>query len=143
MHTTAFWLHFPAEFLRTFPQLSAAEIQNSLVAAGNLMKTIAALLLMCDARDISLSLTDDTAKASGIWEPDLFLYDNYPGGIGHRQPLFTARERHSKARWIWCVPARARLAVRAVWARSAKWGSRGRKMHVRCLRRCFRKSLLG
>jgi len=93
MHTTAFWLRFPAEFLRTFPQLSAAEIQNSLVAAGNLMKTIAALLLMCDARDISLSLTDDTAKASGIWEPDLFLYDNYPGGIGHSQPLFTARER--------------------------------------------------
>lgn len=93
MHTTAFWLHFPAEFLRTFPKLSAAEIQNSLVAAGNLMKTIAALLLMCDARDISLSLTDDAANINGIWEPDLFLYDNYPGGIGHSQPLFALRDR--------------------------------------------------
>jgi DEAD/DEAH box helicase domain-containing protein len=86
-------LHFPAEFLRTFPKLSAAEIQNSLVAAGNLMKTIAALLLMCDARDISLSLTDDAANINGIWEPDLFLYDNYPGGIGHSQPLFALRDR--------------------------------------------------
>jgi DEAD/DEAH box helicase domain-containing protein len=92
MHTTAFWLHFPADFLRMFPELSSTEIQNSLVAAGNLMKTIAALLLMCDARDISLSLTD-SAQTSGAWEPDLFLYDNYPGGIGHSQPLFTLRDR--------------------------------------------------
>jgi DEAD/DEAH box helicase domain-containing protein len=93
MHTTAFWLHFPAEFLRTFPKLSAAEIQNSLVAAGNLMKTIAALLLMCDARDISLSLNDDAANINVILEPDLILYDNYPGGIGHSQPLFALRDR--------------------------------------------------
>ena len=93
MHTTAFWLHFPAEFLRAFSERSTAEIQNALVAAGNLMKTIAALLLMCDARDISLSLADDAAKTNGIWEPNLFLYDNYPGGIGHSQPLFELRNR--------------------------------------------------
>ncbi|HJY07006.1 MAG TPA: Zn-binding domain-containing protein, partial [Bryobacteraceae bacterium] len=93
MHTTAFWLHFPAEFLRAFSERSTAEIQNALVAAGNLMKTIAALLLMCDARDISLSLADDAAKTNGIWEPNLFLYDNYPGGIGHSKPLFELRNR--------------------------------------------------
>ncbi len=35
MHTTAFWLHFPAEFLKMFPTLSPVEFQNGLVAAGN------------------------------------------------------------------------------------------------------------
>jgi DEAD/DEAH box helicase domain-containing protein len=91
MHTTAFWLHFPAEFLQSFPNLSPVEFQNALVAAGNVMRAIAALLLMCDARDLSLAFTENVNRDGGVWEPDLFLYDNYPGGIGHSQPLFKLR----------------------------------------------------
>ena len=91
MHTTAFWLHFPAEFLKSFPNLSPVEFQNALVAAGNVMRAIAALLLMCDGRDLSLAFTENVNREGGVWEPDLFLYDNYPGGIGHSQPLFKLR----------------------------------------------------
>jgi DEAD/DEAH box helicase domain-containing protein len=91
MHTTAFWLHLPSEFLSKL-NLSPLEIQNGLVAAGNLMKTIAALLLMCDDRDLAFSITDHAAQA-GLWEPDLFLYDRFPGGIGHSQPLFEMRHK--------------------------------------------------
>ncbi len=43
---------------------------------------------MCDARDLSLAFTEHLVRDGGVWEPDLFLYDNYPGGIGHSQPLF-------------------------------------------------------
>jgi DEAD/DEAH box helicase domain-containing protein len=91
MHTTAFWLHLPSEFLAEL-KLSPLEMQNGLVAAGNLMKTIGALLLMCDDRDLALSITDHAAQ-TGVWEPDLFLYDRFPGGIGHSQPLFEMRQK--------------------------------------------------
>jgi DEAD/DEAH box helicase domain-containing protein len=88
MHTTAFWLHFPAEFLKSFPNFTPVEFQNALVAAANVMKTIAALTLMCDARDLSLAFTEHVNREGSVWEPNLFLYDNYPGGIGHSRPLF-------------------------------------------------------
>jgi DEAD/DEAH box helicase domain-containing protein len=92
MHTTAFWIHLPLQFLSKL-NLSSLEVQNGLVAAGNLAKTIAALLLMCDDRDLAISFTEHAAAQTGTWEPDLFLYDRFPGGIGHSQPLFEMRER--------------------------------------------------
>jgi DEAD/DEAH box helicase domain-containing protein len=63
------------------------------IAVGNLLKTIGALLLMCDVRDLSLAITENIAGTQAAWEPNLFLYDNYPSGIGHSQPLFTMRDR--------------------------------------------------
>jgi DEAD/DEAH box helicase domain-containing protein len=89
MHTTAFWVHLNSTFLSQL-KLSSLEIQNGLVACANLMKTIATLLLMCDDHDLGVSITEHVAAARA-WEPDLFLYDCYPGGIGHSQPLFEMR----------------------------------------------------
>jgi DEAD/DEAH box helicase domain-containing protein len=57
------------------------------------MRTVAALLLMCDPRDLGLAITEDISSAGGRFEPDLFLYDNYPGGIGQSQPLFQLRAK--------------------------------------------------
>jgi DEAD/DEAH box helicase domain-containing protein len=91
MHTTAFWIHFSTKSFARFPGVSPVELQNAIVAAGNLLKTIAALLLMCDVRDLSLAITENVAGTGAAWEPDLFLYDNYPCGIGHSQPLFEMR----------------------------------------------------
>ncbi len=91
MHTTAFWLHFPEAFLQQFPDLSPTEKQNGLTGMGNVLRTVAALLLMCDPRDLGLAITDDSSQPGQAWEPDLFLYDNYPGGIGQSAPLFRIR----------------------------------------------------
>ncbi len=91
MHTTAFWLHFPSAFLRRFPDLSPTELQNGVVALGNVLRTVAALLLMCDPRDLGVAITDDISAAGTEFEPNLFLYDNYPGGIGQSEPLFRMR----------------------------------------------------
>ena len=86
MHTTAFWLHFPETFLAKFPDLTPAEKQNGLVALGALLKTIGALLVMCDPHDLGVSLTEDIGGKT--FEPNLYLYDNFPGGIGQSAALF-------------------------------------------------------
>jgi len=88
MHTTSFWLHFPAAFLAQFPDLAPAERQSGLAGLGNALRTVASLLLMCDPRDLGIALTEDVSGGLTAFEPDLFLYDAYPGGIGQSAPLF-------------------------------------------------------
>ena len=87
MHTTAFWLHFPADFLERFPDLTPTERTNGLTGLGNVLRAVAALLLMCDARDLGVALTEDPGCGLTAFEPNLYLYDNYPGGIGQSAPL--------------------------------------------------------
>jgi len=93
MHTTAFWLHFPEVFLAQFEDLTPTEKQNGLVGLANVLRTVASLLLMCDPRDLGVAITEDIAKTQGRWEPDLFLYDCYPGGIGLSAPLYKLTTR--------------------------------------------------
>jgi DEAD/DEAH box helicase domain-containing protein len=88
MHTTAFWLHFPATFLARFPDLSPTEKQGGLVGLAALLRTVGALHVMCDPRDLGISITEDIAGSVQVFEPNLYLYDNYPGGIGQSAALF-------------------------------------------------------
>jgi len=88
MHTTAYWLHFPADFLARFPDLTKTEKLNGLTGLANVLRTVAALLLMSDPRDLGVAITEDILKAPRTFEPELFLFDRYPGGIGQSQPLF-------------------------------------------------------
>ncbi len=93
MHTTAFWLHFPSAFLARFPDLSPTDKQAGLVGLGNTFRAVAALLLMSDPRDLGVAITEDVTGSMAMWEPDLFVYDNYAGGVGLSAPLhkMTAR----------------------------------------------------
>jgi DEAD/DEAH box helicase domain-containing protein len=86
MHTTAFWLHFPAPFLGQFDDLTPTEKQNGLTGLGNALRSMAALRLMCDPRDLGVAL--GTAPPPSPFEPDLYVYDNYPGGVGQSAPLY-------------------------------------------------------
>ena len=88
MHTTAFWLHFPAPFLAQFTELTVTQKQNGLIGLGNALSTIASMLLMCDPRDLGLAVTEDLSGGLLAWEPNLYLYDNYPGGVGQSAPLY-------------------------------------------------------
>ena len=45
---------------------------------------------MCDPRDLGVSITEDIAGLK-TFEPNLYLYDNYPGGIGQSAALFRLR----------------------------------------------------
>ena len=93
MHTTAFWLHFPESFLARFPDLTPTEKQNGLTGLANVLRTVAALLLMCDPHDLGIAFTENISKGTRSYEPDLFLFDSYPGGIGQSQPLFKLSDK--------------------------------------------------
>ena len=84
MHTTAFWLHFPAEFMARFPDLTPDEKRSGLAGLGNALRTVAALLLMCDPRDLGVAFGE---------QPNLYLYDCYPGGVGLSAPLHRMADR--------------------------------------------------
>jgi DEAD/DEAH box helicase domain-containing protein len=48
---------------------------------------------MCDPRDLGVSITEDVAGSLAVFEPNLYLYDNYPGGIGQSAALYKLAPR--------------------------------------------------
>lgn len=88
MHTTAFWLHFTAGFFAEFEGYSTTDLQDALRGLGTVLQTIATVLLLSDPHDLAVAVLDDSQKMSCAFEPDVVLYDNYPGGIGQSDPLF-------------------------------------------------------
>lgn len=93
MHTTAFWLHFPAAFLEAMSEYTPSERQNGLSGLGNAFRTVASLLLMCDPRDLGVAMTEDLSGGLLAWEPNLYLYDSYSGGVGLSAPLYRLSDR--------------------------------------------------
>ena len=89
MHTTAFWLHFPAAFLARFADFTPTEKQSGITGLGNALRTVAALLLMCDPRDLGVALSEEIAGGLEVFEPNLYLYDSIPAA--------SARARRSTA----------------------------------------------
>ncbi len=81
MHTTSYWLTIPAVVMRLLPY-APDDRRDGVLGLSFAMKQIAQLLLMCDSHDIGLSI--DTEAQS----PRVFIYDNYPGGIGFSEPLY-------------------------------------------------------
>jgi DEAD/DEAH box helicase domain-containing protein len=81
MHTTSYWLTIPADVMALLP-FAADDRRDGIVGLSFAMRQLAQLLLMCDGHDIGISI--DTEDQS----PRIFVYDNYPGGIGFSEPLF-------------------------------------------------------
>ncbi len=84
MHTTSYWLTVPADVMASLPY-AADDRRDGVVGLAFAMRQMAQLLLMCDRHDIGISI--DTGEET-VRTPRLFVYDNYPGGIGFSQPLF-------------------------------------------------------
>ena len=89
MHTSAYWLSLSREFLEALPYPPAAR-QNGVVALCNALRTMATLLVMCDRRDLGVAV-GNTGQAE--YAPNVYIYDNYPGGIGLSEPLFELHHR--------------------------------------------------
>jgi len=115
MHTTSYWLTIPREVMASVPGTSE-ERRDGVVGLANTLKTVAMLFLMCDRGDIGVALGDNSQGTASVergfkrltagagaaasaepagaaYEPNVFIYDNYPGGIGFSQPLY---ELHGK-----------------------------------------------
>lgn len=104
MHTTSYWVTIPRE-LMTALRWPADDRRDGVVGVAYAIRQIAQLLLMCDAHDIGVSIGPAAERAedgkaavpASTWaasvpegedEPRVFIYDNYPGGIGFSEPLF-------------------------------------------------------
>ena len=99
MHTSSYWLTIPSAVMASLP-FAGDDRRDGVVGLAFAMKNIAQLLLMCDGHDIGLSIDggslDRTTRTGGLGgvpeslatEPNVFIYDNYPGGIGFSRPLY-------------------------------------------------------
>jgi DEAD/DEAH box helicase domain-containing protein len=99
MHTTSYWLTIPPAVMASLPYDGEAK-RDGVSGLATAMRTVAQLLLMCDQQDLGVSVNagDEPATsprgAGALAEaPTIFLYDNYPGGIGFSAPLFEVQDR--------------------------------------------------
>jgi DEAD/DEAH box helicase domain-containing protein len=101
MHTTSYWLTIPAETMASLP-FGLADRRDGVVGLAFAMRNVAPLLLMCDSHDLGLSIdglaVEGASRVGGSSRggapeaafsaaPTIFIYDNYPGGIGFSEPL--------------------------------------------------------
>ena len=99
MHTTSYWMTIPAPIMPSLP-FGGDDKRDGVVGLAFAMRQIAQLLLMCDGHDIGLSVDGGsierqvrTGGAGTVPQevaatPHIFIYDNYPGGIGFSRPLY-------------------------------------------------------
>jgi DEAD/DEAH box helicase domain-containing protein len=121
MHTTSYWFTIPKDLL-TQLSYSEAEIIDGLAGLGYSLHHLAAMLLMADLHDLDRAIGDKsgewfvrhsqnvrtiTASPSGAndpsagqtltmvdaFDPTLFIFDAYPGGIGFSELLFKEHAR--------------------------------------------------
>ena len=115
MHTTSYWLTVPREIMQALP-FSLEERRDGVVALSYTLGQLAALFLMCDRHDLGVALGDNGQGEARIergllrlgagnggrrdepppgddYEPNIFVYDAYPGGIGLSEPLYRLHDR--------------------------------------------------
>jgi DEAD/DEAH box helicase domain-containing protein len=111
MHTTAFWITLDRPLLEALP-FALSERQSGIFGLLYALESMATLLLMCDRRDLGTAVgerpaspgvetgdwqeystaSDDPARMKEFFEPNLYLYDAYPGGIGFSEPLYLVHD---------------------------------------------------
>jgi DEAD/DEAH box helicase domain-containing protein len=102
MHTTAYWVTFDRQLLDSLP-FTISERQDGLFGLLYALESVASLLLMCDRVDLGSTIgegmpgpaaspgeysADAPSGEGAFFQPTIYLYDAYPGGIGLSEPLF-------------------------------------------------------
>ena len=105
MHTSSYWLTIPSAVMGGLPH-SADDRRDGVIGLAFAMRHVAQLLLMCDRHDVGVSIDGGSLEPPSLRgrgasagqagphpaalqvEPNIFIYDNYPGGIGFSRPLF-------------------------------------------------------
>ncbi|MDJ0975026.1 MAG: DEAD/DEAH box helicase [Planctomycetota bacterium] len=100
-HTQATWFTVPDAVIESLG-VPTSDLVDALIGLANLTHDLASMLLMCDGRDLGVVMGDRTREwflkptAPGAIQPDppdrfeptVFLYDQYSGGIGLAEALF-------------------------------------------------------
>ena len=104
MHTTSYWLTVPSGVMASLP-FASDDRRDCIVGLAFAMRQVAQLLLMCDRNDIGISIdagdhepSSSPARLEAIdGQPSnparVFIYDNYPGGIGFSEPLYAMHDQ--------------------------------------------------
>jgi DEAD/DEAH box helicase domain-containing protein len=112
MHTTSYWFTIPWDLLDSLP-VSRSDIIDGLAGLAYCLHHIAAMLVMSDIRDLDWCIGDKSGEwyvrrgnnrrvittspgqpanvMEDAYDPTLFIFDAYPGGVGLSENLF---ERH-------------------------------------------------
>ncbi len=90
MHTTSFWMTIANEDFSALP-FSSIDRLNGLHGLSYVMAQLSSVFLMCDRRDLGAAV--DTGTNNPLFDPTIFIYDNYPGGIGLSRPLYEIRDQ--------------------------------------------------
>src|SRR5258708_631475 len=111
MHTTSYWITLERALLESLPY-TISERQSGMFGLLYALASVATLLLMCDGGDLGTAIGERApgpgmesdefapmgleeaagAQAKEFFEPNLYLFGAYPGGIGFSEPLFRAHE---------------------------------------------------
>ena len=139
MHTTAFWVHFPTGFFgEDFAEFTTADLQDALHGLANTLKTVGSVLLLSDPRDLAAAVLDDSAKNNSVFEPDVVLYDNYPGGIGQSDPLFRRQDELFRAALDLASHCECEAGCPSCVGPHTEVGKRGKEGVVRVLQKLVR-----
>jgi DEAD/DEAH box helicase domain-containing protein len=90
MHTTSYWVTIPRDQFESLPY-STTDRLNGLHGLAYALAHLSCVFLMCDRRDVGSAV--DAGVDGAIFHPTIFVYDNYPGGIGMSRPLYEIRQQ--------------------------------------------------
>jgi DEAD/DEAH box helicase domain-containing protein len=106
-HTTSFWFTLPHELLDHAPFDSEEKIDSVRGIAYGL-RSMAVIYLMCDLRDLGVAVIDtlqdrkiyqqqlrrriSDVAARESFQPNIYLYDKYPGGVGFSKTLYDTHQ---------------------------------------------------
>ena len=109
MHTTAFWITLERQLLAGLP-FALSDRRSGIFGLLYALESLASLLLMCDRRDLGTAVGERPPSAGietkwadfseaivptemkEFFEPNLYIYDAYPGGIGFSEPLYRVHD---------------------------------------------------
>ncbi|HEY4553603.1 MAG TPA: DEAD/DEAH box helicase [Bacillaceae bacterium] len=81
LHTNAAWISMD----KSIKDMDIDELEQGMIGAAHALKAIIPLFAMCDPGDL---YTVPQIKASHNDKPTVFIYDQYPGGIGISEKVF-------------------------------------------------------
>jgi len=92
MHTTAYWLSLSRDISglleRQESEVTSFNISSGLLALANVLINVAPIYVMCDPQDVR-AVSEVRSIFTG--KPTIYIYDNYPGGVGFSEKMFELR----------------------------------------------------
>lgn len=92
MHTTAYWLSLSSDIsgllVRQENEVSSFNLSSGLLALANVLINVAPIYVMCDPQDVRAV---SEARSIFTGKPTIYIYDNYPEGVGFSEKMFELR----------------------------------------------------